>query len=299
MNFSKLNGWININKPALMSSMQVTSFVKRNLGIKKAGHAGTLDVLAKGVLPIAIGEATKLIDYSVDQKKEYKFTIQFGKTTSTGDAEGEILKETDFTPSFNDAKNICHRFIGDIEQIPSSYSAIKVGGIASYKLARKNIEVQIPKRTIQIFSLEMVDYDSIKKQATYYCECSKGTYIRTLAEDISLALQSLGFVLELERTKAGSFLISDSICFQDISETSVDAKTYLERNIQDISCVLDDILVIDIDEITAKKVRWGQEILLGTVPDKDSLAWLRYESKILAIGDLNKNNFYSRRVFNL
>jgi len=293
-----MNGWININKPVNLSSMQVTARVKKILNIKKAGHAGTLDVLASGVLPIAIGEATKLIDYSVNQNKEYRFTIQFGKRTKTGDAEGEIIEETSIIPTYQESIDICSKFIGEIEQIPSQYSAIKIGGVSAYKLARKNIEVEIPKRTVQIFDLKMLQYDEAKKQATYYCICSKGTYIRTLAEHISLSLQSLGFVVELERTRAGSFFISDSISFCELSETNSYAKAKLEEKIQEISCVLDDILVIDIDESIATKIRHGKEVLMNNSYE-DGLVWLRYQQKLLAIGILEGNYFRSKRVFNL
>lgn len=293
-----INGWININKPINLSSMQVTSIVKKILGVKKAGHAGTLDVLASGVLPIAIGEATKLVDYSVDQKKEYKFTIQFGKTTKTGDSEGPVIGETEIIPTIEDAISICSQYIGEIEQIPSEYSAIKIGGVSSYKLARKNISVEIPKRKITIFDLKMLEYNQDKKQATYYCVCSKGTYIRTLAQDLSLSLQSLGFVVELERTKAGNFFISDSVNLYSSSENNYPTKAQLEQKLKKVSHVLDDILVVDIDEALAKKVKCGQKILLNESYSNETL-WLRYEDEILAIGSLDENNFRLKRVFNL
>jgi tRNA pseudouridine55 synthase len=294
-----MNGWININKPKGISSMGVTSRIKKILGVKKIGHAGTLDVLASGILPIAIGEATKLIDYNIDQKKEYEFTIQFGKTTSTGDAEGIVTSQTENFPSFNDVSSICEKFIGEIEQIPSAYSAIKINGVASYKLARKNIPVIIPKRKIWIYDLKLLNYDFQTNQAKYSCICSKGTYIRTLAEDISLALQSLGFVIELVRTRAGGFLMSDSINFLDISDNIDYAKTFLIQSLQCVSCVLDDILVIDIDEFLEKKVRCGQEIILTHVKFENELVWLRYKGTIVATGTLCGNNFRSKRVFNL
>ncbi len=293
-----MNGWININKPINLSSMQITARLKKILNVKKAGHAGTLDVLASGVLPIAIGEATKLIDYSVNQNKEYRFTIQFGKKTRTGDAEGDVIEETSIIPTYEECKNICSKFIGEIEQIPSQYSAIKIGGVSAYKLARKNIKVDIPKRVIQIFDLEMLQYNEASKQATYLCQCSKGTYIRTLAEHISLSLQSLGFVVELERTRAGSFFISDSISFDELSEINSYSKARLEEKIQEISCVLDDILVIDIDEFLATRVRHGKEISMNDSYN-DGLVWLRYNKKLLAIGLLEGNYFRSKRVFNL
>jgi tRNA pseudouridine55 synthase len=294
-----MNGWININKPPCISSMGVTSRIKKILGVKKIGHAGTLDVLASGILPIAIGEATKLIDYNVDQKKEYEFIIQFGKSTSTGDAEGEVISETNNLPSFVDVNSICEKFIGEIEQTPSAYSAIKINGVPSYKLARKNIPVIIPKRKIWIYDLKLLNYDSQTKQAKYICICSKGTYIRTLAEDISLALQSLGFVIELRRTRAGGFLMSDSINFLDISENVDYAKTFLIQSLQFVSCILDDILVIDIDEFLERKVRCGQEVILDHIKVDNELVWLRYKGSIVAIGNLCGNYFRSKRVFNL
>ena len=292
-----MNGWININKPCGVSSMTITSKVKRMFGLKKVGHAGTLDVLASGVLPLAMGEATKLIDFNINQTKEYEFVIQFGRATSTGDAEGDVISETSNIPSLIDAESICEKFIGEIEQVPSIYSAIKINGVRSYKLARKNIPVDIPKRKIHIYELDLIEYDLKNCQAKYRAACSKGTYIRTLAEDISLALQSLGFVIQLVRTRVGSFNIYDSIELSDkLDDCSI---KYFKKSIQPVSCVLDDILVIDIDEGLVEKVKNGQSVTLNKESSIAQIIWLRYIDKIIATGVLHGDNFAPKRIFNL
>ena len=296
---SSMNGWLNIYKPKGISSAKAVSLVKRIFRGAKIGHTGTLDVEAEGVLPIAIGEATKLVSILIDAKKEYEFTIRFGAKTDTADSSGKIIEKADYIPREDECILVCHKFIGDVEQIPPSYSALKVNGRRAYHLARKGESFSLNSRIIKIYDLKCTSYNKAQATASYSCLCSKGTYIRTLAEDISLSLQSLGFVIELRRKKVGMFY----------AKNALDISSYLDMNLEEASkllkgkClkiedVLDDIPVLEADDTQTKKIRFGQECQF----DKDQsydLVWVRNSSSIVAIGSLRDKNFKSSRVFNI
>jgi tRNA pseudouridine55 synthase len=289
-----INGWLNIYKPVGISSAGLVGKVKKILGKVKIGHTGTLDVEAEGVLPLAIGEATKLVQFLIEAKKAYRFKVQFGACTDTGDKAGKILKTTDYIPTRTESEAVCEKFIGIITQTPPAFSALKISGVPAYKLARAGKEVNLKPRNIEIFSLKMESYEEKEKTAIYYAECSKGTYIRTLAEDISLSLQTLGFVLELARTRVGTFTAENALKPSELIDLS--AETILGC-LQKIEVVLADILVFDIDVDIALKVRHGKKI---TIPYEDTeQIWLRANNKILAIGSIRNGYFNSARVLNL
>lgn len=292
------NGWLNIYKPRGGSSAKIVAQVKRLLGGVKIGHTGTLDPEAEGVLPLAIGEATKLSNILVDGKKAYRFKIQFGAQTNSGDVDGEIIARTSVIPKQNDCWDVTKNFLGEISQIPPVFSAIKINGERAYKLARQNKQVDMPARKITIFDLKCTAYDAENYTATYEVECSKGTYVRTLAQDIAFSLQSLGFVIELARTKVSRFEQHQSLKFSDLSLLTVDeAREMLVQNISRIDSVLDDIPVLDIDDSVAHKIRCGMNVTFET--DDADMVWLRSNDKLLAIGSICQNRFNSGRVFNL
>ncbi len=210
-----ISGWLNVNKPIGIKSTSVVAKIKHLINCKKIGHCGTLDPLAEGVLVLALGQTTKLAGKIInDTKKEYKFTIQFGKMTSTGDLEGEIIETTDIAPDEQKAYSVCQQFIGLISQIPPIFSAIKIKGKPAYYWARSNISVELKARPITIFSMECIGYDAINKQATYITTCSKGTYIRSLAQDMAKSMGSLGYTSNITRLKVGNFALKDSINFE-------------------------------------------------------------------------------------
>jgi tRNA pseudouridine55 synthase len=299
---NKISGWININKPLGFTSAQIVGKTKRilkqHLKELKIGHAGTLDPEASGVLPIALNEATKLMQIFIEAPKMYRFKIKFGVQTDTGDKCGKIIGTTQIIPSHSDCISISKNFIGQITQTPSKFSAIKIGGKRAYDLARNNIEFDMPERKIHIFDLKCIDYDPKNNTATYITKCSKGTYIRSLAQDIALLLHSLGFVIELERIQVGAFCLKDTVDFdQLVVMNELEAFEHLTKSISKIDIVLDDIPVLDVDDSIARKVRYGQSVDLAS-SDQSSL-WLRHDSKLLAIGHLNQGHFKSSRVFNL
>lgn len=296
------NGWLNLYKPLGISSAKllsaIKSYLKQDCTKIKIGHAGTLDLEAEGVLPVALGEATKLISILMDARKIYRFKIQFGANTNTGDKTGKITNVTDKIPTIESCQSIVDRFHGLITQYPPKFSALKVNGRRAYDLARAEIEFELRPREIRIFNLKCVAYDNINHTATYVTECSKGTYIRTLAEDIALSLQSLGFVLELAREQVGIFDKNSAIDVSSLAKISrADTNAYLVQKILRIDAVLDDIPVLDIDDFCAFKVRNGQAVNFES-PDKDFL-WLRHHNNLLAIGKIFQGRFHSSRVFNL
>ena len=293
-----MNGWLNLYKPKGISSAKAVGLAKSYFKKSKIGHTGTLDLEAEGVLPIAIGQATKLVSILMNSQKQYVFTVQFGAQTTTADAAGEVIKKTDIIPLELDCKEICRQFIGEIKQVPPAYSALKINGIRAYKLARENKKFEIKQRSITVYDLKLLKYDAQVKTATYIVDCSKGTYVRSLAEDISLSLHSLGFVIELRRTRVGIFNEQNSINILDLNcETFDEARVFVGSKCLRIEEVLDDIPVLEVDKLIAQKIRYGQQCNFDKVGNCDQI-WLKYDDKILAIGSLSDNNFKSSRVFN-
>lgn len=293
---TNINGWVNIYKPRGISSAKAVAMIKRFFPDRKIGHTGTLDLEAEGVLPIAIGEATKLSSYLVDTKKQYRFQIKFGARTDSADSAGKIIETTNSIPTRDQCMKVCSNFLGEIEQTPPIYSAIKVNGQRAYKLARSGQQVEIKKRNVHIFELECIDHDHDK--ATYVCLCSKGTYIRSLAEDISLCLQSLGYVIELARLKVGDFSHNDAINFDQLQDLEPSfAKKFICDRVLKTEIILDDIPVLDANQEQCQKILFGQKVCF----EHDDLekVWIRdSDQSIVAIGSLHNNEFQSSRVFN-
>lgn len=294
-----MNVWLNIYKPKGISSAKAVAIVKRALNASKVGHCGTLDVEAEGVLPLAIGEATKLVQFLINARKTYIFTVKFGARTDTADFSGTIIETSGYFPTEEECSKVCNKFIGTIEQKPPIFSAIKVNGVRSYKLARQNIPVALISRKIEIYNLEILNFDPVNNTATYRAECSKGTYIRTLAEDIALSLQSLGFVIELRRTQVGVFKEDNSLNIINVEKANQeDAFDVLKAKSLKIETVLDDILVLDATLEQAKQIRYGQKCFFDSIQGINQV-WVRYNGVLLAIGSVTESCFNSSRVFNL
>ena len=254
---NKFDGWLGINKEVGMSSAKVVNKVKKIMNLKKAGHAGTLDPLASGVLPIALGEATKTMSYAMQTYKAYEFDINWGFATETDDLEGKISNISKVRPSKNEIIRALPNFMGNIRQKPPVFSAIKIDGIRSYKLARKSIKVDIPEREVFIKNFKLVkSFD--KNKARFIVECGKGVYIRSLARDLANYLNTYGYISYLKRLSVGTFLYKDAILLADLANL-VDKATISEV-IRPISFVLDDIPAIDINSDEALLISRGQKI---------------------------------------
>jgi tRNA pseudouridine55 synthase len=256
-----INGWIILDKPIGLSSAQGVAAVKRILrgvGIRpdRIGHGGTLDPLATGVLPIAIGEATKMAGRMLDATKAYDFTISFGIATSTEDAEGEATASSDVRPDAAAIAAVLPRFTGPIEQVPPAYSALKVDGKRAYARARAGETVTLASRHVTIFGLALVA--TTADSATLSATVSKGTYIRSLARDIALALGSVGHVSMLRRTKAGPFGIEQAISLDKFEQHVQGAQ--LEQALLPLMAGLDDIPALSIDPDEAAALRQGRRL---------------------------------------
>jgi tRNA pseudouridine55 synthase len=256
-----INGWIILDKPLALSSAQGVAAVKRilrtnGLPIPRIGHGGTLDPLASGVLPIALGEATKLAGRMLDAAKFYDFTVTFGTQTSTLDAEGDVVATSDVRPSPAAITAILPRFTGPIDQVPPAYSALKVDGKRAYALARAGEEVTLATRHITVHRLDLVATTS--DSATLSCQVSKGTYIRSLARDIAIALGSVGHVTMLRRTRSGPFTLAQAISLDNLAEL-VQGRA-LEQAVLPLMTGLDDIPALAITPDEAAALHQGRKL---------------------------------------
>lgn len=301
-----ISGWLNLYKPYGMSSMQATSKVRRLLNAAKAGHAGTLDPLAEGVLPIAFGEATKLIplmhEVEQAQNKEYRFTVQWGTQTSTDDAEGEVIATSAHRPSGSAVASALPRFTGDITQVPPAFSAIKVNGQRAYKAARKGEEVTIPSRQVQIARLE--DIGGAEAGGSHFeVSCGTGTYVRALARDIALFLGTVGHCTRIIRTKAGAFRAEEAILLDSFEEMAYESRLAILRP---LAYGLDDIPAMAITETEAQLLRRGQGVSFLSLTDSGRLphpapagpVLAMHHDQLIAICLLNGGVLRPARVIN-
>ena len=252
-----INGWIIVDKQTGITSRQVVTKISKILNLKKVGHGGTLDPLATGILPIAIGEATKVISLVQSKEKKYAFIIKWGESTETDDAEGKILEISKARPSHKEITRILNCFIGNIFQKPPLYSAIKINGQRSYKLARQKIEIEHKPRKIQVYNLtlkKIIDVNSAEFEVT----CGKGTYVRSLARDIAEKLNTKGHIVSLRRLSVGPFDEKDTI-FIDFSKEIIHSQPVLDK-LSPIETVLDDIPALVLNEKEARQVKQGQKI---------------------------------------
>lgn len=250
-----INGWLIIDKPRDIGSTQVVNLTRRLLNAKKNGHAGTLDPFATGVLPVAFGEATKILPYVTDGEKEYEFLLQFGASTNTDDSEGEIVETCEKIPTVAEIQHIIPLFIGKIKQIPPMYSAIKINGQRAYKLAREGKVVKMPEREVEIFDLQLLETNA-NRQAKFRVRCSKGTYVRSLGHDIALKLGSKGYLQELRRIKCGKFSIDDAILLEKLKNMVHSGD--LKKNLLPLETSLRDIADLAVSEADAAKLKQGQ-----------------------------------------
>lgn len=250
-----IHGWLIVDKPRGMGSTEVVNMTRRLLDAKKNGHAGTLDPFATGVLPIAFGEATKLLPFVTDGSKEYEFVVQWGKATDSGDTEGRLTEESKKIPTREEILAVLPSFFGKIRQVPPAFSAIKINGRRAYDLARRGEEVKIPERIVEIYDLKLLEILP-DNRARFWTACSKGTYIRSLGQDLARKLGTCGYLTELRRTKCGNFDLSQKILLEKLKniEYCIDPEKVL---LPVITC-LRDIAVIAVTEADAAKLRHGQ-----------------------------------------
>lgn len=282
MNF----GFLNIYKPVGMTSHDVVAKLRRITGIKQIGHTGTLDPFAEGVLPVCIGKATRLIEY-LDDDKEYLATIKFGAATTTYDREGEITFSSDKKISAHDVENTLKSFEGEILQLPPIYSAIKVKGKKLYEYAREGKEVDIQPRRVTVESIELKSFDAEKQQAEVLIQCSKGTYIRSIANDLGKTLGCGGHLIKLVRTRAGRFRVENSVPLEDIDS--------LENLINPVEILNYPKIIVnsnDIEYIRNGRALKNQNFEHGTI------VLLIYNNNVIcAVGVADNNLIKLKKVF--
>ncbi len=294
---NQINGWLVIDKAYEMGSTTVVNRLKRYLHPSKIGHAGTLDPLATGVLPIALGQATKTIPYVMDGDKIYQFEVTWGKETSTDDLEGEVLFESDKQPSLEEIESILPLFKGEILQTPPLYSAIKINGKRAYELARKGVDVELKPRPVMIKDLKVISHEGSK--TLFEVQCGKGTYVRSLGHDMGRKLGCYGYITVLRRTKCGPFSLNHSILLENLEKK--------EYNPEDLSIIpvltaLDDILVLAVDGEGAKALRQGKAlsakgILTGQKVQNQTVIALHLNQQVVALVRYENGVLKPFRVF--
>ena len=275
-----VHGWVILDKPEELSSSRAVGIVRRIFNAAKAGHGGTLDPLATGILPIALGEATKTVSFAMHGAKSYEFTLQFGSQTSTDDREGEVIATSDNRPERAAIEAALPGFTGEIDQRPPIFSAIKVDGRRAYDIARKAVAdgldslPELESRPVLVDRLELRDADA--GSATFFVACGKGTYIRSLARDLAVALGTVGHVSRLRRLSVGPFDESDAISLAFLEKLEHSAAAF--EHLKPVTSALDDIPALPVSAGEAAKLRHGQ-----TLPALSPAAGARF-AEIVAAG---------------
>lgn len=284
-----VDGWIVLDKPVGMTSTHAVSRLKRIFNAKKAGHAGTLDPLASGILPVAFGEATKTVPFVQDGEKAYRFTVRWGVQTDTDDSDGKPVETSDQRPSREAIEQLLPAFTGTILQTPPAYSAIKISGERAYDLARDGETVTIAPRNVTIHSLAMVEEGD--NFAVFETECGKGTYVRAIARDLGRLLGCFGHISALRRTRVGPFAETDAIPLDEVAEAPQAAMRTIESGLAEVPCVV-------VDRSNAARLRRGQNILLrGRDAPVNGTAYASCGGVVIATGMIEGGEMLPHRVF--
>jgi tRNA pseudouridine55 synthase len=310
-----VHGWLILDKPEDVTSTQAVAICRRVFNAQKAGHGGTLDPLASGILPIAFGEATKTVGYVMEADKDYVFTVRWGSSTTTQDREGEVTGTSDVRPSKHAIEEALKGFVGDIDQVPPQYSAIKVNGERAYDLARDGETVELAARKVCLHEASLLDWLN-PDEAIISVKCGKGFYIRALVRDLALKLGAEGHVQALRRTRVGAFSETESIRLSLLQEMS--DKAALDDHLVPLETALDDIPALAITGEEASRLRQGREIVLlphqveafremrrpRTVNGEDASRICLATEKVgqenlaVALGEVRAGRFLPVRVFN-
>jgi len=291
-----VNGWLILDKPVGMTSTQAVSLAKRLYNAKKAGHAGTLDPLASGLLPIAFGEATKTVPYVMDGEKAYRFTVRWGIETNSDDADGEPIATSERRPQADEILAILPNFLGVVMQVPPKFSALKIGGERAYDLARDGEEVHLEARPVEIHALRMVERD--EETATFEAECGKGTYVRALARDFGRMLECRGHVIALRRTQVGGFDEEDAVAVPEL-EAAAENPAGLEELLLPIETALGDLPEVQVVQSDAARLLNGQPVLLRgrDAPLQAGAVYVSHKGRPVAIAEIEQGSLQPRRAF--
>lgn len=289
----EVDGWVVLDKPIGMTSTHAVARMKRVFNAKKAGHAGTLDPLASGILPIAFGEATKTVPFVQDGEKTYRFEVTWGTETDSDDSEGSVSCTSAVRPSTDAIEASLPSFVGTIMQAPPSFSAIKINGERAYDLAREGEPVDIAPRPVTIHSLRLTEAD--EDSAVFEAQCGKGTYVRAIARDLGRALGCYGHVTALRRTRVGPFREADAVPLQEL----VDAPEMAVTVLRSIEAGLHEIAAVVVDRDGAARLRRGQSLLLrGRDAPLQGTAYAACGGVVIAVGHVTHGELVPTRVFN-
>ena len=298
-----VHGWVVLDKPVGMTSTHAVSVIKRLFTAKRCGHAGTLDPLASGALPIAMGEATKTVPFVMDGRKLYQFTVRWGEERDTDDAEGRVIAQSDQRPTADAIRAHLPAYIGVIQQVPPRYSAIKIEGERAYDLARDGETVELQPRPVEITRLELIEAPDAD-HAVLEAECGKGTYVRSLARDMGRALGCFGHVSALRRVAVGPFSPETVISLADLEAVchrAAAGEGSLADALMPVETALDDIPAVAISRADAGRLARGQSVLLRgrDAPNFRGTVSVTVSGQLLALAELDRGEIVPKRVFNL
>jgi tRNA pseudouridine55 synthase len=291
-----VNGWLVLDKGVGMTSTHAVAVVKRAFNAKKAGHAGTLDPLASGILPIALGEATKTVPFVMDGRKSYVFSIAWGVETDTDDSEGKPVQAMNRSPEREEIEALLPRFTGTIEQVPPRFSAIKVQGERAYDLAREGETIELQPRTVEIARLSVMKHAG--DRSILEAECGKGTYVRALARDLGRAIGCLGHIAALRRTRVGPFSEEEAVTVAELTEAA--ARGDPTSVLRPVDSALGELPLVAVSRDMAGRLMRGQSIILrGRDAPMAGKAYATCGGVLVAVGDIEKGELVPHRVFNL
>ncbi|KAF2990523.1 tRNA pseudouridine(55) synthase TruB [Methylocystis sp. MJC1] len=288
-----VDGWVVLDKPVGLTSTQAVSRLKRIYNAQKAGHAGTLDPLASGILPVAFGEATKTVPFVQDGEKAYRFTVRWGAESNTDDSDGEITRTSEKRPTRAEIEGLMPQFLGDILQTPPQFSAIKIGGERAYDLAREGAQVELKARAVTIHSLTIEAFSP--EETVFFMECGKGAYVRAIARDLGRLMGCYGHVTALRRTRVGPFIEEDSYTLEEIEAQGMaaDALLSVEAGLSELPCVV-------VDRDTAARLRRGGSVILrGRDAPAEGVVYAACGGVPVAFGQVVEGALEPSRVFNL
>jgi tRNA pseudouridine55 synthase len=294
-----VNGWLVLDKPVGMTSTHAVSVVRRRFAAKRAGHAGTLDPLASGCLPIALGEATKTVPFVMEGRKTYHFTVRWGEERDTDDAEGRIVESSATRPQADAIRALLPRFTGTIAQVPPRFSALKIEGERAYDLARDGEMVELAPRPVEIHRLELVGMPDTE-HAVLAAECGKGTYVRSLARDMGRALGCLGHVSALRRTSVGPFTEDCAVALDALPEAAP-ADSPAMKLLLPVAAGLAALPSLTVSQADAGRLARGQPVLLRgrDAPLLQGWAAVFTQGALVGLAEADKGELHPRRIFNL
>ncbi|MET0313521.1 MAG: tRNA pseudouridine(55) synthase TruB [Hansschlegelia sp.] len=297
-----ISGWLILDKPVGVTSTHAVSKARWLYQAKKAGHAGTLDPLASGILPIAFGEATKTVPFVMDGRKIYRFEATWGVETNTDDTEGEAVETSDVRPTREDILAVLPAFRGQVTQIPPKFSALKIDGERAYDLAREGEEVILEPRIVDVHRLDLVDMPS-PDRAVFETECGKGTYVRAIARDMGRALGTRAHISALRRTAVGGFTEEDAITLEELERLRQSDAAYKEMAdaLLPVETALDDIPALAVNRAEAARLLNGQPVLLRgrDAPTFQGTVSVTTDGALIALAEIERGELHPRRVFNL